>query len=48
MKRILSGGLHNIDRILDKNIINTYNYDGVKGKKPLKKYVNILNALYGK
>lgn len=49
MKRVLSGGLQNLDRIFDKNtIIINYNYDGVRGKKRLNKYKSIINALYGK
>ncbi|KNC27605.1 hypothetical protein FF38_05126 [Lucilia cuprina] len=46
MKRIITGNLRYIDRILSKSIISNYNYDGVKGKKSLKRYSNVLNAIY--
>lgn len=49
MKRTMSGeGLRHVCRIFGKSVISTYNYDGVKGKKPLKRFQNILDALYGK
>lgn len=48
MKRIIAGNIKNINRILGKNIITNFNYDGTKEKKSLKIYVNILNAIFGK
>lgn len=48
MNRILSGNLKNVDKILGKNIIMTYNYEGTRGKKSLRNYSRVVNALFCK
>ncbi|XP_059221139.1 uncharacterized protein LOC106087698 [Stomoxys calcitrans] len=46
IKDILCGSLKNLGKILDKRIIMTYNYDGMKGKKSLKSYESLMNAVF--
>ncbi|KAL7724893.1 hypothetical protein ACLKA6_016357 [Drosophila palustris] len=46
IKKIIKGDLSkNLDGILGQNIIMLFNYDGILGKMPFKKYTHLNNAL---
>ncbi|XP_037931770.1 uncharacterized protein LOC119666615 [Teleopsis dalmanni] len=46
MRQVLCGSIKNIERILGKSLISSYNYDGFKGKKALKIYKHFMLSLY--
>ncbi|XP_017479841.1 PREDICTED: uncharacterized protein LOC108369266 [Rhagoletis zephyria] len=46
LRRITCGKIKGIDAIFGKQVVMGFNYNGDKGKKPLKFFKNFLNALY--